>query len=303
MSVLQRDLNGVVTSYNESLGPIGDFETRRDASWILLDTCETSLLIFLMKVSTRSLDLSLKASAPPTPRCLTGLVERTTELALTRGGFSDVWKGVLKDLKGNYRETVAIKVLRGVKMREGYCSEGLMDLVSERTPSFQTRYKPDSKQRMNREMNIWGRLDHPHVVPLRGYALDEDGTPELISPWYEFGDILSYLESHPSADRKELVRQVARGLAHLHSQTPPVIHGDLKSGNVLINSSGDAGLCDFGLSKLIQDYPSGYSMSSLGVGTVRWCAPGDSLGYMHSFPRSDMDKRDSHVRRPTENPR
>lgn len=127
---------------------------------------------------------------------------------------------------------------------------------------------------MNREMDIWGRLEHPNVVPLRGYAVEDDGTPQLISPWYSFGDILAYLETHPLADRIKLVRQVASGLGYLHAQNPPVIHGDLKSGNVLINKEGDAGLCDFGLSKLLQDYPSAYTSSSLGIGTIRWCAPG-----------------------------
>lgn len=127
---------------------------------------------------------------------------------------------------------------------------------------------------MNREMDIWGRLNHPNVVPLRGYAVEEDGTPELISPWYTLGDIRSYLEIHPFADRRKLLRQVAEGLAYLHSQNPPVIHGDLKSGNVLINALGDAGLCDFGLSKLLQERPTAYTLSSLGIGTVRWCAPG-----------------------------
>jgi serine/threonine protein kinase len=132
---------------------------------------------------------------------------------------------------------------------------------------------------MNREMDIWGRLSHPHIVPLRGYAIEDDGTPELISPWFEHGDVLSYLTKFPSADRKKLVCQVADGLSYLHAQTPsPIVHGDLKGGNVLINRDGDGALCDFGLSKLLQDCPSmsRFTTSNAGVGTLRWCAPGRS---------------------------
>ncbi|KAF8318086.1 kinase-like protein, partial [Clavulina sp. PMI_390] len=43
---------------------------------------------------------------------------------------------------------------------------------------------------------------------------------------------------------------VSRGIAYLHSQQPPVIHGDLHPGNVLIDRSGVPLLCDFGLNRL-----------------------------------------------------
>lgn len=157
---------------------------------------------------------------------------------------------------------------------------------------------------MRREMNIWSRLDHPNIVPLRGYALGEDGTPEFISPWYAFGDILTYLEKHPFADRRDLVRQVAQGLTYLHSQKPPVIHGDLKSGNVLVNSAGIAGLCDFGLSQMIADHPLGYSSLGLGMGTVRWCAPGNSVIFVVAPGTiSDSRTRAACVGRPTKDAR
>ncbi|KIO21062.1 hypothetical protein M407DRAFT_51459, partial [Tulasnella calospora MUT 4182] len=120
---------------------------------------------------------------------------------------------------------------------------------------------------------IWSGLNHPNVVPLRGYALQDDGTPMIISPWFEHGDVHSYLEDYPDADRKKIVRQVAEGLVYLHSQDPPVVHGDLKGGNVLIDKEGDAALCDFGLSTLLMVNPATMTMSTVAVGTVRWCAP------------------------------
>lgn len=125
---------------------------------------------------------------------------------------------------------------------------------------------------MYREVNIWHRLDHLRVVPLRGYSLDSDGTPCLVSPWFENGDVLTYLKKHPFADRRRLVRQVAEGLIYLHSQD--VVHGDLKGGNVLVDTSGDAALCDFGLARLLRDCPSSFTTSNVGMGTLRWCAPG-----------------------------
>ena len=42
---------------------------------------------------------------------------------------------------------------------------------------------------------------------------------------------------------------VARGLQHLHTQSPPVAHLDIKPPNVLLRPDGAAVLCDFGISK------------------------------------------------------
>lgn len=139
---------------------------------------------------------------------------------------------------------------------------------------------------MYREVNIWHRLDHLRVVPLRGYSIDFDGTPCLVSPWFENGDVLTYLKKHPFADRRRLVRQVAEGLIYLHSQD--VVHGDLKGGNVLVDSSGDAALCDFGLAKLMRDCPTSFTTSNVGMGTLRWCAPGThKSSYRNSCPGTD----------------
>ena len=60
--------------------------------------------------------------------------------------------------------------------------------------------------------------------------------------------------ARPCATRRETASrppsQVAEGLAYLHSRSPPVVHRDIKSHNVLL-SAGDFGLvakiCDFGL--------------------------------------------------------
>ncbi|KAG8888446.1 hypothetical protein FRB98_007658 [Tulasnella sp. 332] len=82
-------------------------------------------------------------------------------------------------------------------------------------------------------------------------------------PWFENGDVLNYLKKHPFVDRRKL----------------GVVHGDLKGGNVLVDSSGDASLCDFGLAKLLRDCPSSFTTSNIGMGTLRWCAPGLAMTF------------------------
>lgn len=66
-----------------------------------------------------------------------------------------------------------------------------------------------------------------------------------------------------------------RGVAFLHAQRPPIIHRDLKSLNVLVDSDYNAKVTDFGLCRAAN---SGETTGALGLmttgqGTFRWMAP------------------------------
>jgi serine/threonine protein kinase len=65
-------------------------------------------------------------------------------------------------------------------------------------------------------------------------------------------------------------RQVALGVYYLHCCTPPVLHLDLKSANVLLDAHGIAKVCDFGLAhlKLAQD-----GVTTQRMGSPMWTAP------------------------------
>lgn len=45
----------------------------------------------------------------------------------------------------------------------------------------------------------------------------------------------------------QIVRDVAQGLRFLHASKPPILHGDLKAKNILIDSRFRAKVADFGL--------------------------------------------------------
>ncbi|KAG8942684.1 hypothetical protein FRC03_002934, partial [Tulasnella sp. 419] len=168
------------------------------------------------------------------------------------GGYSDVWKGTM--IKDEKETTVAIKELR-IRTQEG----ALQRL----------------KKRLFREISVWRKLNHPNVVPLLGYTMEPEGLPSMISPWYPWGNMVSYLQRNPSADRKPLVLDVARGLCYLHSL--PLLHGDIKGENILVNEQGSASLCDFGMSKFIDDaqYITGFTTTNanIGGGTTRFLSP------------------------------
>ena len=49
------------------------------------------------------------------------------------------------------------------------------------------------------------------------------------------------------------LRDIAEGLAYLHTQEPPCVHGDLKLDNILVDENGGARLTDFGQSRRIEE--------------------------------------------------
>ncbi|KAK1235273.1 hypothetical protein PQX77_001507 [Marasmius sp. AFHP31] len=108
------------------------------------------------------------------------------------------------------------------------------------------------------------------------YWFDEkQGQLCLVSPWMENGNLLQFLTNNPGVDhvtQQRLARDVAQGLAHLHSLQ--ITHGDLKGVNVLITPERNACITDFGLSQVIDSQRlAGLSNTSGRQGLARWLAP------------------------------
>jgi serine/threonine protein kinase len=62
----------------------------------------------------------------------------------------------------------------------------------------------------------------------------------------------------------QICRDVAQGLRFLHQSKPPILHGDMKARNILVDARFRAKLCDFGLSN---------KRSNTITGTPYWLAP------------------------------
>jgi len=122
------------------------------------------------------------------------------------------------------------------------------------------------------ECVIWKSLSHPNVLPLLGVSHPSMERPFMLTPWMENGSLLKYLSKHDKRNRLELLLNVALGLQYLHSCE--VIHGDLKSLNIVVNGDGRALLVDFGLASVIRgQFSMSYSNPGRSCGTQRWMAP------------------------------
>ncbi|KAG8909112.1 hypothetical protein FRC01_007127 [Tulasnella sp. 417] len=139
-------------------------------------------------------------------------------------------------------------------------------LVAAKTIRLKDRHKDPKRLafRLARELKIWAGFRHPHVLPLMGYFLDKDyKIAVLISRYMIRGDLKEYIDQQkPLWDaRLHLVCDVTDGLAYLHEQSPPVLHGDIKMKNVLVSATTRGMLADFGLSKALEDGPTGLTTS------------------------------------------
>ncbi|PKI49559.1 receptor-like serine/threonine-protein kinase At2g45590 [Punica granatum] len=105
-------------------------------------------------------------------------------------------------------------------------------------------------------------LSSPHILSLLGFSSNRKGDRLLLV--YELMPNRSLQESLLESKRPELsdwsarfaiALDVARGLEYLHhSCDPPVIHGDIKPSNVLLDGDFRAKIGDFGLARLKTDY-------------------------------------------------
>ncbi|BAB85306.1 putative receptor-like protein kinase [Oryza sativa Japonica Group] len=143
---------------------------------------------------------------------------------LGRGGFGAVYKTVLRD-----GQPVAIKKLT------------VSSLVK-------------SKDDFERQVKLLSKVRHHNVVALRGFYWTSS-LQLLIYDYLPGGNLHKHLHectednSLSWMERFDIILGVARGLTHLHQRG--IIHYNLKSSNVLLDSNGEPRVGDYGLAKLL----------------------------------------------------
>ncbi|KIO31675.1 hypothetical protein M407DRAFT_19409 [Tulasnella calospora MUT 4182] len=151
-------------------------------------------------------------------------------------------------------------------------------LVAAKTIRFKDRDNEPERLAFSlvRELAIWAKLQHPHILPLLGYHLGNDyENAILISEYMPNGDLKDYIEKENPAWMKRLALMIdaTKGLRYLHNLNPPVCHADLKMRNILVTGGRRAVLADFGLSVALNDHPTGLSTTTGLRGTLRYYSP------------------------------
>jgi eukaryotic-like serine/threonine-protein kinase len=162
------------------------------------------------------------------------------EQLLGRGGMADVYRAV--DTEGD--RPVALKLLR--------------DVHAEHLHRFRI------------EAATLARLDHPGVVKLYRTGA-HDGVPYLALELVDGPTLADELVAGPlGTDRSlDLARDLADAIAHAHRV--PVVHRDVKPGNVLFDVAGQARLSDFGIARVAD--AGAVTATGMVVGTGAYLAP------------------------------
>ncbi|XP_008290447.1 serine/threonine-protein kinase tousled-like 2 isoform X1 [Stegastes partitus] len=179
---------------------------------------------------------------------------------LGRGGFSEVFKAF--DL--TEQRYVAIK-------------------IHQLNKNWREEKKENYHKHACREYRIHKELDHPRIVKLYDYfSLDTDSFCTVLE-YCEGNDLDFYLKQNKLMTEKEgrsIVMQLVNALKYLNQIRPPIIHYDLKPGNILLvngTACGEIKITDFGLSKIMDDdsYNSadGMELTSQGAGTYWYLPP------------------------------
>ncbi len=135
-----------------------------------------------------------------------------------------------------------------------------------------------------REARVLSTLSHPNL-PVYIEHFEEDGALYLVMEKIE-GETLASIRKRKSVlsseDITRFLSDAERVLAYLHSRVPPIIHRDIKPGNVIRRADGGFVFVDFG-SVRDQLKPEG---GSTVVGTFGYMAPEQFQG--RALPGSDV---------------
>jgi serine/threonine protein kinase/beta-lactam-binding protein with PASTA domain len=178
---------------------------------------------------------------------------------LGRGGMADVHVGIDSRLG----RRVAIKLLKPALATN---------------PSFRTRFR--------REAQEAAKMAHPTIVRIfdagEETVVDDTGVevqlPFIIMEFVD-GRMLKDMIAEGPIDPVEAVRITSQVLTALeYSHRAGVVHRDVKPGNIMVTTTGQVKVMDFGIARAISDSSASIAETSTIIGTAQYFSPEQARG-------------------------
>ncbi|KAK9807738.1 hypothetical protein WJX72_007609 [[Myrmecia] bisecta] len=246
------------------------------------------------------LRLPFRAHLQPTPSPVPEAASALGDSFSTQGSASNLLS--LPDRRGESRlahldgDAVVAVNLDCPSFDEKACPSSTMNILEVAMTSRQQlhglRRKPLVKRFLDRlrwhsvdnsdapisELPALVRLRHPNITTIMGACVDSSlRYPLLVMEYMDRGSLYDVLHNLTvpldGSLQIAILKDIASGVRHLHLAKPPVLHADLKSRNILVDTNFRAKVSDFGLAR---------HRNKRTTSTPMWMAPEVIRGESHT---------------------
>ena len=139
------------------------------------------------------------------------------------------------------------------------------------------------------EAVILANLRHPNLPRVSDHFVIEDQGQYLVMDFIEGEDLRQRMERMGLLSEDDAIQigaAICDALSYLHARKPPILHRDIKPGNVKITPDGHIFLVDFGLAKVVQ---GGNQATTTGARAMTpGYSPPEQYGTARTDPRTDI---------------
>ena len=131
-------------------------------------------------------------------------------------------------------------------------------------------------RRFEEECRILSQVRHPNVVQFLGVHFQQGVLAPILVMEFLPTNLTSCIDRYGILSKEisySIFHDVALGLCYLHSQTPPIIHRDLTSNNVLLTPNMTAKISDLGVARILNLTPLQLSRMTETPGTPAYMPP------------------------------